>query len=286
VLGNQLHRSYPLSNLKTLPVLPLNAYVGGIAQAADNFNVSAVPTQEQAQDLVEAPKGTEELGLEDAELLRQVGPKAFAEIQQVQKSITPALFKRSLTIMKVRPPRQGDILVQITDDNGDVLTVFTDSSVVAADVEGAVFFEGYVVGESAATLMIVGQDADGYQYAVINGVVIGLTATNVVFLGSGDHFYFYVYDEDGNFAGLFDSDDNDYAVETTHDGGFTITDPAGDTGNFNPDGSYDILDQAGEVLDQGVLFGENDDDSVSGGDEYAGGSDYSGGGDEYSGGGD
>jgi hypothetical protein len=158
----------------------------------------------------------------------------------------------------------GDILAQVTDDSsGDTMTVFTDFSLVISDAKGEAFFEGYIGGESAESPVIVGQDTDGNQYAISNGDVIGLTTTNDVFLGSGDHLYYYNYDEDGNFVSLTDGDGNEYAVEMADDGGFTITDPAGDTGNFNPDGSYAVTDPAGDMLDQGALFGENDGDPIA-----------------------
>jgi hypothetical protein len=153
--------------------------------------------------------------------------------------------------------------MQVDDASGDVLTVFTDYSVVAAHAKGEVFFQGHIAGQSAASLMIVGQDTDGNQYMFSNDDAIGLTVDGDVFLGSGDHLYFYDYDENRNFVSLTDSEGHKYDVETAANGDTTITDAVGDIGDFNPDGSYNIKDPAGDVLDQGALFGENDGDPVS-----------------------
>jgi hypothetical protein len=136
--------------------------------------------------------------------------------------------------------------------------------VVATDASGEEILQGYLAISDAGALMIVGEDTDGNQYVVSNGYALGLTVDGDVIMGYGEHMYFYDYDEDGNFVSLTDGDDNQYDVETDEDGSFYITDAYGNTGEFYADGSYDVYDEAGNVFDEGALFGENDDD-----DEFA-----------------
>ena len=237
--------------------------VGEIAKTADNFNVSAVPSQEEAKAVVTSPPAISALeqaaaNFDEDGMLRAMGVQIFSN-----RPIKYDESQRSFIAKRI-PPRQtpsGEVLLQLDDpSSGAVLTVFTDYTLVEADAKGEVIFQGYIAGESVESLMIVGQDTEGTQYALSRGDAIALATDGNVFLGSGDHFYLYNYDKEGNFVGLTDGDGNEYAVETTDDGGYTITDGAGDIGDFNPDGSYDIKDPAGDVLDQGALFGPNDGD--------------------------
>jgi hypothetical protein len=249
------------------------AGVGEIAKAADDFNVPALLTPQDEDRAVSALarrlfKSPADFMNPQIQMRFQNEKMNLSMLRTVNQNIERV--KRVMEGGSSQPKRMplgqtpsGDILAQVTDDSsGDIMTVFTDYSVVMADAKEETFFEGYIAGESAETLMILGQDTDGNQYALSNGDVIGLTASNDVFLGGGDHLYFYDFGEDGNFVGLTDSDGNNYEVETAADGSTTITDAAGDIGDFNADGSYDIKDPAGDVLDQGALFGENDGDPM------------------------
>jgi hypothetical protein len=254
------------------------AGVGEVAKAADNFNVPAVLTPQDEDMAVSAL--ARRLFNSPADLMNpQIQMRFQSEkmnlslLRTVNQNIERV--KRLMDGGGSKPKRMplgqtpsGDILAQVTDDtSGDVLTVFTDYSVVMADAKGETYFDGYIAGESAESLMIIGQDTDGNQYAISNGDVIGLTTTNDVFLGSGDHLYYYDYDEDGNFVSLTDSDGNDYDVAADEDGNVYITDTYGNTGEFYADGSYDVYDEEGTVFDEGALFGDNDNDLEMGFDE-------------------
>ncbi len=247
------------------------AGVGEIAKAADNFNVPAILTPQDADRAVLALQQRffkspgdfmneqNRLNFENEKFSIGSLLTVSQKIEQVKRILNGGSSKPKR--MPVNQTPSGDILVQFTDDSsGDVLTLFTDYSVVMADAKGETFFEGNFGEDSSQSLIIVGHDTEGNQYAFSNGDVIGSTVGGDVFLGNGDHIYFYDYNDVGDFVGLTDGDGNEYAVETTDDGGFTITDVAGDVGDFNVDGSYDIKDPAGDVLDQGALYGENDDD--------------------------
>jgi hypothetical protein len=132
------------------------------------------------------------------------------------------------------------------------------------NADGEAWFRGYVgMSSGDGHIVIAGADSDGNHFVLDNGSVLGLLADGNVLMGNPTRWYTYDYDKDGNFVGLTDGDGNNYSVETAGDGSTTITDAAGDIGDFNADGSYDIKDPAGDVLDQGALFGENDGDPIA-----------------------
>lgn len=242
-------------------VAPEPAGVGEVAKAADNFSVAAVPTPEQAQTVLNSPPAVSALeqaaaNFDEEGMLRAMGVQIFSNRPIFNVEHRSFIAKRT-------PPRQtpsGEVLTQLDDPSGAILTVFSDYSLVAADAKGEVFFEGYIAGDSVESLIIVGEDTQGTQYALSHGDVFGLTAEGDVFLGSGEHLYYYDYDEDGNFVSLTDSDGNEYDVAADEDGNVYITDADGNTGEFYADGSYDVYDAEGNVFDEGALFGDNDND--------------------------
>lgn len=226
--------------------------VEGAADAADNLNVSAVPTQEQAQSAVDTPPNSDTQAYFD-----NVGTGG-AEINNDLAIASP-----SRKVMHPPIRQAHEVIYESTNDKGEVLSVYGDYSVVVSDSEGE-YFHGYVTVDAAERLMIVGTGINGNQYAIYadSGYRIGLTADGDVLLGTNDFWYLYDYDEDGNFLGMSDSEGNEYDVAADEDGNYTITDADGNTGEFYADGSYGVYDADGNLFDEGGLFGEYDGDDA------------------------
>lgn len=231
--------------------------VGEVAKAADNLNVSAVPTQEQAQSAVDTPLNADTQAYFDnaggvGAAVNNLGVEASASRKAQHTPIRQA----------------NEVIYERTNDKGEVLSVYADYSLVVSDSEGE-YFHGYVTLDAAERLMVVGSAINGNQYAIYadSGYRIGLTADGDVLMGTNDFWYIYDYDEDGNFLGMTDSEENEYDVAVDDDGNYYITDADGNTGEFYADGSYDVYDEEGTVFDEGALFGDNDNDLEMGFDE-------------------
>jgi hypothetical protein len=161
------------------------AGVGEIAKTADNFNVPAVLTPQDedmavstlARRLFTSPTDPMDPQIQmrfqsekrNLSLLRTVNQN----IERVKSLMDGggSIPKR----MRLGQTPSGDLLAQVADDSsGDVLTVFTDYSVIAAHAKWAAFFQGHIAGQSAASLMIFGKNTDGNQYALSHGYVPSL----------------------------------------------------------------------------------------------------------------
>jgi hypothetical protein len=224
--------------------------VGGAADAADNLNVSAVPSQEQAQSAVNTPPSSD--------------TQSYFDNAGGGGAVVNNEYARGTRKARHAPVKQaGEVIYENRNDKGEVLKIYADFSLVYSDAEGE-YFQGYLTVDTAERLMIVGTHIDGTQFAIYvdSGYRIGLTPDGDVLMGTGDFWYIYDYDEDGNFLGMSDSDGNEYDVEFDEDGSIYIIDADGNEGDFYADGSYELYDEDGNFLDEGALFGEDDGDEL------------------------
>lgn len=246
------------------------AGVGDAAKAADNFNVPAVPTPEQAKVVVQPDSSPWSL-----ENFTKMQERAARSAREWQACCVPGPAFRSTMAWepfgrsksRIHLIRQDIVFQYAIDDEGQyVFSLYADASIEITD-GGEPLFQGYVTTSDAGALLFVMEDAEGNEVAVSNSYRIELTADGDVILGHGQHAYLYDYDEEGNLLGMFDGDGNEYGVEWDEDGNYTISDAYGNTGEFYADGSYYLYDEEGNVFDEGGLFGEYDGDEEAAFDE-------------------
>jgi hypothetical protein len=245
-----------------------NTGVDGIADTANNLDVPPVPMPDEVTNIVGTPDGNIFTGFDTTAIVQTPPPNSLITIATGHAFRPTVAFGKILPTLVTFRRQTEDIIYESSNDDGDVMLVFADYSLVATTAEGQEYLTGYLALNSAGDIIIVGTDTKGYQYVFDNDYLIGLTVNGNVFMGMAEFLYFYDYDEDGNFLALSDSDGNEYEVKFNRDGSFYITDTEGNSAEFYADGTYAIYDEDGNTLEEGE-WSPNDEASSTGSESDA-----------------
>ncbi|MBL8132036.1 MAG: hypothetical protein JNL42_09270 [Anaerolineae bacterium] len=146
------------------------------------------------------------------------------------------------------------------EHDGFIITLTEDYQIEVIADDETVWFSGQVgiVGEDR--VVIQGADDLGYYYAIADGYYMADTPEGDVLIDNGTTTYIYDFDETGALVELSDSDGNPYTVEFDQSGAIYITDVDGITSSFAEDGSFEMVDADGNVLEESSLY--SDDEAV------------------------